>query len=261
MFVKLFSSIFDSSIADDWQLRVVFQDLLVLADKDGVVDMTAEAIARRTNVPPAIVKDRLAKLEAPDPTSRTPACEGRRITRIDAHRDWGWQITNFMKYRESANKEMLRMSEADRKRTYRSKFHRAPSPVPLTPKTEIQREKQNSPGSVPDLSGTVPPQFNPVRLKQYRREYEADIKDSQDAIRKVEKDKASYARDMTGDTCDLIAFLEKEKPDGWEKRITEAKAKPSAYERTSLKPAAADIVEAWKARIAELRKAMAGIKN
>ena len=49
MFAKFFQSIFDSSIADDWQLRIVFQDLLVLADKEGVVDMTSEAISRRTN--------------------------------------------------------------------------------------------------------------------------------------------------------------------------------------------------------------------
>jgi hypothetical protein len=160
MFAKVFNSIFDSSIADDWQLRVVFQDLLVLADKDGLVDMTVESISRRTNVPLDIVKERIQKLEAPDPTSRTPDSEGRRIMRIDAHRDWGWKITNFVKYRESATKEMLRMTEADRKRTYRAKFNRAPSPTPPTPKIQKQKQRENSPGPVRDLSGTKPPVSN-----------------------------------------------------------------------------------------------------
>lgn len=164
MFAKIFSSIFDSSIADDWQLRIVFQDLLVLADKDGVVDMTPQAIARRTNVPLDIVKERLCKLEAPDMTSRTPDHEGRRIIRLDPHRDWGWKIVNYAKYRESASKEMLRMSEADRKRTYRARHGRTPSPTPPTKyrDTDKRGEKQTCPAHVPDSPGRVP-DSEPVR--------------------------------------------------------------------------------------------------
>lgn len=111
------------------------------------------------------------------------------------------------------------------------------------------------------MKGDGPPKFEPVKLRQYRREYEADIKDAQEQIRKVKADPANYARDMTDATCDLVALLTKEKPDGWGNRITEAKANPAAYERTSLKPTGAAIVQAWKDRIAEIRKAMAGIIN
>lgn len=153
MFAKIFASIFDSSIAEDWQTRVVFQDMLVLADKDGIVDMTPSSIARRTNMPLDLVRAAIPKLEAPDPSSRTQDHEGRRILRLDDHRDWGWTIANFRKYRESASKEMLRMAEADRKRAYREKFGRsAPSPRPPT-----KKKKQNNPGHVPDTSRTMTP--------------------------------------------------------------------------------------------------------
>jgi hypothetical protein len=47
VFAKIFGQIFDSSIAEDYNCRRMFMDLLVLADSDGVVDMTQEAIARR----------------------------------------------------------------------------------------------------------------------------------------------------------------------------------------------------------------------
>ena len=107
-------------------------------------------------MPLDIVIDRLAKLESPDLTSRTPDHEGRRIIRLDPHRDWGWQIVNFTKYRESASKEMLRMSEADRKRAYRSRHGCNPSPTPLSPEIQKQREKQTCPASVPDSPGHVP---------------------------------------------------------------------------------------------------------
>jgi len=100
MFAKIFEQIYDSSIADDWQTRVVFQDLLILADSDGVVDKTHESIAARTRIPIALIKKAIDKLEQPDPRSRTPEEEGRRIIRIDPHRDWGWQIVNYKLYRD-----------------------------------------------------------------------------------------------------------------------------------------------------------------
>ena len=59
MFAKVFAQIFDSSISEQYLVRLVFIDLLVLADKKGHVDMTLEAISRRTNVPKKIVNHAL----------------------------------------------------------------------------------------------------------------------------------------------------------------------------------------------------------
>lgn len=105
MYAKIFDQILNSSLAENFMTRHVFMDLLVLSDKNGEVDMTHESIARRTNVPLEIVKQAIAELEAPDPRSRSTAEDGRRIVRLDAHRDWGWQITNYAKYREIRNEE------------------------------------------------------------------------------------------------------------------------------------------------------------
>jgi len=105
MYAKVFSQIFDSSLAENYLNRLVFEDLLVLADKDGIVDMTPEAIARRTNVPLDIVKTALGELSLPDPKSRTRVEEGRRIVLLDDHRDWGWQIVNFKAYHGLRNEE------------------------------------------------------------------------------------------------------------------------------------------------------------
>ena len=98
MYAKVFSMILDSSLADDYQIRHVFEDLLKLADREGVVDMTARAIAGRTNVPLEVVQRALDALEQPDPESRTPDEDGRRIVRLDAHRNWGWRVVNYEKY-------------------------------------------------------------------------------------------------------------------------------------------------------------------
>ncbi|MCB1633214.1 MAG: hypothetical protein KDI51_01425 [Xanthomonadales bacterium] len=114
MYGRIFRSIYDGTLADNWQALVTFQQLLVLCDQHGVVDMTPGAIARTTGIPVDIIRAGLDALEAPDPSSRTPAEEGRRIVRLDDHRDWGWRIVNFSAYRAIRSAEDKR--EADRKR-------------------------------------------------------------------------------------------------------------------------------------------------
>ncbi len=121
MYVKIFQKIFDSSIADDWQQRVVFQDMLILCDRDGVINMTHEAISRRTNVPLEIVRAEIVKLELPDSRSNTPDDDGRRLERIDAHRDWGWKILNYSKYRDIKNSQEMREATRERVARHREK--------------------------------------------------------------------------------------------------------------------------------------------
>lgn len=121
MYAKVFSQIYDSSIAENYLTRLVFTDLLTLADINGVVDMTREAIARRTNVPLDMVCAAIAELEAPDPKSRTPDEDGRRIARLDQHRDWGWLIVNYQRFREIASEEQRRAKTLERVRKHRGK--------------------------------------------------------------------------------------------------------------------------------------------
>ena len=119
MYAKVFAQIFDSSIADNYNLRHFFMDLLVLAEVDGVVDMTPEAIAARTRIPLEDVNRYIAELESPDPRSRSAEHEGRRIVRLDTHRNWGWRIVNYNIYRRIASEEQRRYMTKNRVRKHR----------------------------------------------------------------------------------------------------------------------------------------------
>ena len=94
--------------AGPWQALVTFQQFIVLADKEGVVDMTPESIARETTIPIEIIRLGITALEQPDPDSRTPAENGRRIIRLSETRQWGWRITNYEHYRQLRNEEERR---------------------------------------------------------------------------------------------------------------------------------------------------------
>ncbi len=121
MFAKVFGQIFDSSIAEDYNCRRMFMDMLVLADSDGVVDMTHEAISRRTNVPVEEVRKYIGELQQPDRASRSKMEEGRRLIPVDSERDWGWQIVNYRHYRQIRDEEARRTYFREQKRKQRNK--------------------------------------------------------------------------------------------------------------------------------------------
>lgn len=118
MYGKLFAQMYDGTLASKgpWQALVTFQQLIILADQDGNIDMTPEAIARRTTVPLEIIQEGLQRLQEPDPESRTPDESGRRITLLSESRGWGWHIVNYEHYRKLRN--------SDERRAYQKQYYR-----------------------------------------------------------------------------------------------------------------------------------------
>jgi hypothetical protein len=119
VYVKIFQQIFDSSIADNAKLRRMFMDMLVLADLDGVVDMTHEAISRRIGVPLDEVMWAIGELMKPDPADRSGKKNGARLVFIDPGRDWGWRIVNYHHYRGLRDDESRRAYRRQWMRDYR----------------------------------------------------------------------------------------------------------------------------------------------
>lgn len=108
LYAKVFRTLWDGTLADSFDAWSLFVFMLAHADIDGVVDMTPQAISRRSNIPPEMVARGLEVLEAPDPHSRSEECEGRRIVRISDQRPWGWRIVNVKEYRGLQDAEAVR---------------------------------------------------------------------------------------------------------------------------------------------------------
>lgn len=101
-FTKLFSSIVTSSI---WQesneTRIVWVTLLALADKNGEVWASVGGLAHAAGISRDDCLKSLKVLLNPDPDSRSKENGGRRIKEIDG----GWQLLNYLKYREMGRNE------------------------------------------------------------------------------------------------------------------------------------------------------------
>ena len=168
MFAKIFSQIYDSSIVEKPETRFTFMDFLVLADRNGVVDMTHEAIARRTNRPIELIRETIAELESPDLRSRTPEFSGARIKRLDDHRDWGWFIVNYQLFREIASEEQRREKTLARVHKLRGKKKLENCNAPVT--------------HVNDSPSISPSQFASVQKEEFEEKTKARPADAAEAI-------------------------------------------------------------------------------
>jgi hypothetical protein len=114
LYGKIFSMIYDGTLAGNWKALVTFQQMIVLCDDCGTLDMTPIAISGRTGIPLDIIEEGIAYLEQDDPYSRTPAENGKRIVRLDDHRPWGWKIVNHAVYKKMACYEDKKKSDRER---------------------------------------------------------------------------------------------------------------------------------------------------
>ena len=121
MYGKIFTSIYDGTLAEDWRALITFQQLIVLCDADGIIDMTPQSISRRTGIPIEHIKAGIEILEKEDKYSRTKTEEGRRIELIDEHRPWGWHIVNHEIYKKLQDADTIREQTRERVRKHREK--------------------------------------------------------------------------------------------------------------------------------------------
>ena len=115
---KLFSSIVTSSIwsEDDKTLRVWFA-MLALTDARGNVEGSVPGFAHVARVTIPEMEHAIERLSSPDPYSRTPDNEGRRVEVVPG----GWVILNYCAYRERCQSKDGSRAEYERNRRHQSK--------------------------------------------------------------------------------------------------------------------------------------------
>jgi len=135
MYGKIFEMMYEGTLYGNWEAIVTFQQMIVLADDEGFLDITPQALAARTSVPLEIITKGIEVLEGDDPHSRTKGHDGKRIIRINENRPWGWQIVNYTKYRNMASHE-------DRKAYMREYMRERRKHEKLTCKQSVNTHKQ-----------------------------------------------------------------------------------------------------------------------
>ncbi len=160
MYSKLYKTIFDGSLYGQFEGLTVFMAMLALSNRHGEVDAAYAKIAGCLGCPIDFVKKGIKFLEAPDPESRTPAFEGRRIIPLvndeGKNRPFGWQIVNYDKYRQIRNEEERRAYKKNWDRTHRKVKKSVPTKSdqarPDTTYTEAEADiKKRTSAKTPDV--------------------------------------------------------------------------------------------------------------
>ena len=166
LYGKIFEQIFSSSIMEEeLEVRYLFMSMLAICETGGVVDITPEALARKVNLPVDRVRLALQALQRPDPKSRSSNDEGRRLVAIDTHRDWGWIIVNYEKYkairsneeRREYMKEYMRRKRTNKLLTPVNSVNRLLTPLAKAEAEAEEEEKKPCPPKAVDDLGF--PQF------------------------------------------------------------------------------------------------------
>lgn len=107
----------DSTIwREDAETKVVWVTMLLMADRDGIVEASVPGLADRARVSVDKTRQALKRFQEPDADSRTPDHEGRRIEVIRG----GWHILNYDHYRQKASKDEAADKHAARQARYRA---------------------------------------------------------------------------------------------------------------------------------------------
>jgi hypothetical protein len=114
--------------------------MLAHADSSGWVDIHPRAIAEEVGLTLDQVKDVILELESPDPDSRSPEENGRRIIRMDEHRSWGWIVVNYAKYRAIRSEEDRREQNRLAQQRFREKNNQSKPRKPMSAQAEVEAE-------------------------------------------------------------------------------------------------------------------------
>lgn len=119
-FTKLFGTILASTV---WQepdsTRLTWITMLAMADRDGLVSASVPGLAHMARVSLPQVEAALATFLAPDPYSRTPDNDGRRIEAAPG----GWRLLNHGMYRQRVDAEVRRERKREWDRQHRPSGH------------------------------------------------------------------------------------------------------------------------------------------
>ena len=118
MYGKLFESTFTGSMYGAGAQTFAVWAYIVATAKEGCVELNPNMVANAIGMSPEEVERVLLKLAAPDPGSRNPAEEGRRIVREGRFQ---YRIVNHAHYRGIRNEDERREYNRKKQAEYRAK--------------------------------------------------------------------------------------------------------------------------------------------
>jgi hypothetical protein len=167
-YTPVFDSVFQGTLCGKYPDLPVWLVLLAMQQRGGIIDAHPSYIATISGLPQKDIEAAIGRFCEPDPASRTPDNEGRRLAPLEG-RGFGWKVLNHEKYRDRARKrdydEKRTESGADAERKAASRrVPTSPDESRQLPLSEAEAEAIERGAKAPArASKRVPEDFQPDR--------------------------------------------------------------------------------------------------
>lgn len=168
-YTPVFSDIYMGTLYGRWPAAAVWASLLPLFDRNGLLDMSVQAIAGMTGWPLALLEEGIKQLSEPDGNSRSNDSDGCRLVALDSTRPWGWRAVNHGKYREKARLMAKSQNEVESGKNKGRMVDRRPPPeTAADPLSDLdkdidkkeKKETESPRASARTLAGYLPDDFS-----------------------------------------------------------------------------------------------------
>jgi hypothetical protein len=147
---KLFSSIIHSTVwREPDHIRLVWITMLAMKDRDGIVEASIPGLADAARVGITQCEEALLRLSSPDPYSRTPNNEGRRISDVPG----GWEILNHEIYQEKDSPEDRNRKNAEKQKRYRERLRERKADNASCDGGNTDNALRSAGNALPDVTG------------------------------------------------------------------------------------------------------------
>lgn len=152
-YTKLWSDIITSSVwNEDNKTRIVWITMLATANARGFVSGVPTSMAILARVEKEDFDKAIGILTSPDPESRTPDHDGRRIEKVEG----GWLILNYENHRNRISDDPAAISSRERQKKWREKHKEDNITLPNVGKRDIAYASDIASSSEKEGKDTAP---------------------------------------------------------------------------------------------------------
>lgn len=161
-YTPVFDTVFQGTLCGKYPDLPVWLVLLALQQRGGIIDAHPSYIATISGLPQADIELAIKRFCEPDPASRTPDNDGRRLEPIEGA-GFGWRVINHRKYQEKARLTARNARETAERRESPA-IPRNPPQTAANRPSDSNKTKQDKEGAgAPRATKRCPEDFVPDR--------------------------------------------------------------------------------------------------
>jgi hypothetical protein len=154
-YTPVFDTVFQGTLCGKYPDLPVWLVLLALQQRGGIIDAHPSYIATISGLPQADIELAIKRFCEPDPASRTPDNDGRRLEPLEGA-GFGWRVINHRKYQEKARLSARTARETAERQASPAIPRNPPQSAAIRPSDSNKTKEEKKGAAAPVVTGLDP---------------------------------------------------------------------------------------------------------